>query len=192
VDTAGNLFVADTNANRVRKVNTQGVITTIAGNGQGGFSGDGAAAVNAAIQNPQDVAVDSVGNLYIAATGQNRVRKVSPAGVISTFAGNGSAVYSGDGGPATSAGVGNPHSLALDAAGNLYILDNAARIRKVSPDGTITTFGGPGNSALRKVSPRRSPPSPQGGWRLIPLETSMLRWALVHAWSRSARTESFG
>ena len=144
VDSAGNLYIADTFDLRVRKVSTSGIITTVAGGGAN-YSGDGGPATSAALSSPYAVAVDASGNLYIADTGANRIRKVSPSGIITTVAGNGSGGYSGDGGPATSATLNNPYGLAVDAFGNLYISDsNNARIRKVSPSGIITTVAGNG------------------------------------------------
>ena len=108
VDTAGNLYIAEFGNNRVRKVATNGNISTLAGNGVNGFSGDGGQAAGAMLNGPQAVAVDSQGNVYIGDTANNRVRKVAPNGVITTVAGNGDAGYSGDGGAAVSAQVGNP------------------------------------------------------------------------------------
>ena len=121
MDSAGNLYIADTGNNRIRKV-SNGVITTVAGNGTAGFSGDNGPATSAQLYDPAGVAVDSAGNLYIADTGNNRIRKVSN-GVITTVAGNGTAGFSGDGGPATSAQLNDPQGVAVDSAGNLYIAD---------------------------------------------------------------------
>ncbi len=144
VDSAGNLFIAEATTNRVRKV-SNGVISTVAGTTIGGFSGDGGPATSAQLFSPQSVAVDASGNLYIADSMNNRVRKVSPSGVISTVAGNGQSGYSGDGGPATSAQLGEPWGVAIDSAGNLYIADYFNfRIRKVSTSGVITTAAGNG------------------------------------------------
>jgi sugar lactone lactonase YvrE len=143
VDPAGNLYIADSQDNRVREV-SNGTITTIAGNGIEGFSGDGGPATSAALYDPTSVALDSAGNLYIADPGNNRVRKLS-GGFITTVAGNGIHGFSGDGGPATSAALNFPSGVAVDAAGDLYIADNGNhRIRKVS-GGTITTVAGNGN-----------------------------------------------
>jgi len=141
VDSAGNLYIADSYNQRIRKV-SNGVITTVAGNGTGGFSGDGGPATSARLSYPRWVAVDSAGNLYIADSENARVRKVSN-GVITTVAGNGNGGFSGDNGPATSARLG-PAGVAVDSAGNLYIADSAnGRIRKVS-NGVITTVAGGG------------------------------------------------
>lgn len=142
VDSAGNLYIADTYNSLIRKV-SGGIITTVAGNGFESFSGDGGPAVSASLFFPQGVAVDSVGNLYIADTNNLRIRRVS-GGTITTVAGNGKAVFSGDGGPATNAAI-SALGVAVDLAGNLYIADlYNNRIRKVA-GGTITTIAGNGN-----------------------------------------------
>ncbi len=147
VDAAGNLYIADFFNNRVRKVSTSGTITTVAGNGSFGYSGDGGPAINAGLAFSYGVAVDTVGNLYIADSSNNRVRKVSTSGTITTVAGNGSFGYSGDGGPATNSRLSSPTGVAVDAAGNLYIADTSNhRVRKVSASGTITTVAGSGTT----------------------------------------------
>jgi uncharacterized protein (TIGR03437 family) len=214
VDSTGNLYIADNQAHRIRKVSTNGIITTYAGGGSlellpggqaqatsiefegpngvavdaagnvyisdgdgtgtvfevsaGGAAtvvaggpdnlppsflgnGDGGPATKAGLSNPAGIAIDSAGNLYIADTTENRVRKVSTSGVITTFAGSNSGSYSGDGGPATQAGLSflNSHpslaGVAVDQAGNVYISDtNDERIRMVTPGGTISTIAGTG------------------------------------------------
>jgi uncharacterized protein (TIGR03437 family) len=142
VDSSGILYIADYINRRVRKV-SDGVITTVAGSGTGGFSGDGGPATSARMYFPTGVAVDRDGNLYIADSGAQRVRKVSK-GVITTVAGNGATGSGGDNGPATTAQFNNPMGLAVDAAGNLYIADWwNHRVRKVS-GGVITTVAGNG------------------------------------------------
>ena len=138
VDGAGNLFIADAGNSRVRKVSTSGIIVTVAGNGNQGFSGDGGPATSSRLNSPRSLAVDTGGNLFIADVGNYRVRKVSPAGIIATVAGNGSAGSSGDGGLATSSPI-NPNSVAVDGTGNLFIADSNSRVRKVSRDGIIIT-----------------------------------------------------
>ncbi len=145
VDSQGNLFIADSRNNRIRKVSPAGIITTVAGNGVPGFSGDGGPATAASLNYPYDVAVDPQGNLFIVDLNNNRIRKVSPAGIITTVAGNGvpgSIIVSGDGGPATAASIGYPYGVAVDSQGNLFIADSGNRIRKVSPAGIITTVAG--------------------------------------------------
>jgi uncharacterized protein (TIGR03437 family) len=144
-DAAGNIYIADKWNNRIRKVSPSGIISTLAGSGWQTFSGDGGPATCASMYLPKGVALDAGGNLYIANEGNARVRKVSPSGTITTVAGNGIYGFSGDGGPATSAALDQPQSVAVDGAGNLYIADAwNARIRKVSPSGTITTVAGNG------------------------------------------------
>jgi trimeric autotransporter adhesin len=144
VDGVGNLYIADYVNNRVRKVSPEGIITTVAGNGTAGFSGDGGPATSADLREPAAVAVDGAGNLYIADFDNNRVRKVSPEGIISTVAGDGTPGFSGDDGPATSAELADPRGVAVDSAGNLYIADGNNRVREVSPAGIITTVAGDG------------------------------------------------
>jgi trimeric autotransporter adhesin len=145
VDPAGNVYVADTQNNRVRQIKTSGVINTFAGNGATGSSGDGGPATGAQLTQPQALATDSAGNVYIADTVNNRIREVAPNGVITTIAGTGTAGYSGDGGPAASAQLNSPRGMAADAAGNLYIADfNNNVVRKIS-NGTITTVAGNGS-----------------------------------------------
>jgi uncharacterized protein (TIGR03437 family) len=142
VDAAGNLYFSDSDNEVIRKVNTAGIISTVAGNGSPGFAGDGGPATGAQLQDPQGLAIDSAGNLYIADNRNNRVRKVNTAGIISTVAGNGAVVASGDHGQATAATVPGPTGLAFDAAGNLYISEDGTDIRKVDPTGIITTVAG--------------------------------------------------
>ncbi|WP_185731349.1 NHL domain-containing protein [Larkinella rosea] len=133
-DASGNLYIADQQNHRIRKVSADGVITTVAGNGTGGYGGDGGPATSAKLWLPNDVTVDAQGNLYIADYDNNRIRKVSPDGIITTVAGNGEAAFGGDGGPATSASLHRPNGVCVDAAGNLYIADAGNnRIRKVTP-----------------------------------------------------------
>jgi len=155
MDSAGNLYIADTGNNVIRKVTPGGIITTCAGNGNAGFSGDGGPATAASLNiniDPVGIAVDASGNLYIADSMNNRVRKVSAgSGIITTVAGNGFGAedgiggFSGDGGQATAAELFAPTGLAIDSSGNLYIADLAnMRVRKVSPNGIITTVAGSG------------------------------------------------
>jgi trimeric autotransporter adhesin len=146
------IYVADGLNHRVRHVDARtGLIDTIAGNGIAGFGGDGGQGQNASLWLPLDVAVDSAGNVYIADSGNNRIRKVGTNGHISTFAGTGAPTYSGDGGLATQAAVNSPYGVAVGPDGNVYIADfGNNRIRKVSPPGcapstcVISTVAGTG------------------------------------------------
>jgi uncharacterized protein (TIGR03437 family) len=145
VDSAGNLYIADSLNCRIRKVASGGNISTFAGNGTLSYSGDGGAAIQAQLNTPQGVAADAAGNLYIADTLNNVVRKVSANGTISNFAGNGSAGNSGDGSAATKAQLNGPQGLAVDASGNVFIADTLnAKVRKVSASGVISTVAGNG------------------------------------------------
>ena len=146
-DAAGNLYIADTNNHRIRKVGTDGNITTFAGNGNAADFGDGGPATSASLNSPEGLAIDNAGNIYVADTASHRVRKISPDGTITTVAGNGSGGFQGDGGPATKANLYYPKGLAVDASsGNLYIADWLnSRIRVVTPDGNIYTVAGNGS-----------------------------------------------
>jgi sugar lactone lactonase YvrE len=143
VDASGNVFVADTNNNRIRKIDPAGIVMTVAGTGAWGSSGDGGAAAAAQLAGPRGVAVDGAGNVFIADSGNNRIRRMSASGLITTVAGSGSGGYSGDGGPATSAALNYPVSVSVDVYGNLFIVDRYNnRIRLVSANGVITTLAG--------------------------------------------------
>ena len=150
-DILGNLYIADTDNQRVRKVDTRGIITTVAGNGSASYGGDGGPATQAALTFPTGLALDIVGNLYIADSSNGRIRKVDTSGIITTVAGNGQCniVNIGDGGPATQASVCCPRDVTIDALGNLYIADFCSlRIRKVDTNGVITTVAGNGYPGL--------------------------------------------
>jgi len=145
-DAAGNLYIADTSNQRVRMVATNGIITTVAGNGKAGFSGNGGAATSASLYDPVGVVLDALGNLYIADFENNQIRMVDTNGIITTVAGNGTMAYSGDGGAATNASLNLPDNMTLDATGILYIADyQNQRIRKVDANGIITTVAGIGS-----------------------------------------------
>jgi uncharacterized protein (TIGR03437 family) len=166
VDASGNIYVADSYNQRIRKV-SNGVITTVAGNGIQGFDGDNGPATSAQLNVPEGLAVDSAGNLYIADTGNNRIRKVSN-GVITTVAGTGpfapSAGFSGDNGPATNAQLGWPHGLAVDSAGNVYVADAINnRIRVLIPSGP---------SCSASVTPATLSSGIPGGNLAITIQTS--------------------
>ena len=145
LDNAGNLYIADYSNSVVRKVDPAGIITTVAGNGASGNSGDESAATAASLTGPTNVMLDNSGNLIIADGGASVIRKVNSAGIITKVAGVGYRDYSGDGGQATNAGLDFPRSLAIDASGNLFIADwwNNV-IRKIDPTGIITTVAGNG------------------------------------------------
>jgi hypothetical protein len=151
VDSDGNLYIADTMNNRVRRVTPDGTITTVAGTGLtlrsfGAVLGDGGLATQAVVDSPSAVVVDPDGNLYIADRGNSRIRKVSTDGIITIVAGTGVPGYSGDGGPATSAMLYYPWGLGIDGSGTIYISDTYnSRIRIITPDGNINTIAGNGN-----------------------------------------------
>jgi uncharacterized protein (TIGR03437 family) len=153
LDPAGNLYIADSGNDRIRKLTPSGIITTVAGSGQPGYSGDGGPATSATLRIPEQAELDAFGNMFIADSGNNVIRKVDTSGVITTVAGTGygagignstgTGAYSGDGGPATKAELNLPISVAVDAAGDIFISDQANNvIRKVSPSGTISTVAG--------------------------------------------------
>jgi len=147
VDANSNLYISDTNNNRIRLVSAAtGIISTYAGNGTDGYSGDGGAAIDAQISRPLGIRLDAAGDLYVADAGNDVVRKITAStGIISTVAGNGKYGYSGDGGSAVQAEFGFPQDVAVDAAGNLYIADYSnQRIRRVDPTGVISTVAGTG------------------------------------------------
>ena len=145
VDKLGNVFVADRLNDCVRRISPAGIITTFAGTGIGGYSGDGIAATNAMLHNVTGVAVDNSGNVYIADVANYRIRKVDTLDIISTVAGTGVAGYNGDGIAATLSQLNNPRGVSVDAVGNIYIADQAnGRVRKVQPDGMIYTVAGNG------------------------------------------------
>lgn len=142
-DALGNVYIADNFNHRIRKVNTSGIISTIAGDGISGFNGDGGLAINAKLFNPIAVTCDINGNIYIADYSNNRIRKINTVGIITTIAGTNISGFGGDGGPALSAYISNPHDIAIDLAGNLYFADTGNnRIRKMNTQNTISTFAG--------------------------------------------------
>src|SRR5207244_6641849 len=129
---------------RVRRIDANGNITTVAGNGEQGFFGDNGPATSAGLDTPTALAFDASGNLYIADSNNHRIRKVATNGVITTFAGNGVAGYSGDNGPASAASLNHPRGVAVDSTGHVFIADTRNNVvRKVS-SGTISTIAGTG------------------------------------------------
>lgn len=143
-DAAGNTYVADHEANRVRRIDQSGRVSTFAGTGDRGFSGDGGAATAARLESPTALAVDGRGNVFVTDKGNGRVRRIDAGGTITTVAGGGSDPL-GDGGPATSALLQEPSGLAVDAAGNVFVAERGnRRVRKMNTAGTISTFAGGG------------------------------------------------
>ena len=162
MDGSGNIYIADWDDNAIHRVAVAtGIITTVAGNGSGGYSGDGGPATSAQLSGPAGVAADGSGNIYIADEYNNVIRKVAAAtGIITTVAGDGTQGYSGDGGPATGAQLGVPLGVAVDGSGNLYIADSLYnRIRKVTvATGIITTVAGERVRRIQATEAR--PPAP--------------------------------
>jgi hypothetical protein len=139
VDPTGNIYIADQFNNRVRMIDTAGIISTIAGNGTGAYSGDGGPATAAELDRPFAINLDNAGNIYVADYANNAIRKISVAGTISTIAGNGTAGFTGDGGPSTAAELHGPTGISLDKNGNLYITDQGnQRIRELTLTCTLT------------------------------------------------------
>ena len=146
-DAPGNLYIVDASHNRIRMVNTNGIIQTIAGIGTAGFSGDGGQATAASLNGPQYAAFDAGGNLYIADVNNNRIRMLNTSGIISTVAGTGIAGYNGDGVQATAAELNGPDGVTFDTQGNLYIADYSNnRIRMIDKNGIISTIAGNGRA----------------------------------------------
>src|ERR1039457_2175254 len=144
VDRLGNLYLSDTGNHRIRKV-SQGTITTIAGTGVAGFSGDGGSALDAQLNLPYGLALDSAGNVYVADLGNQRVRRIGTDGVIDTIAGTGQKASSPDGAAPLDTSLLAPRNVAVDAAGNLYIAEFVGnRVRKLTPDGKLATVAGTG------------------------------------------------
>ena len=150
VDGAGNLYIADSGNHRIRRVDGARAITTVAGTGTRGNSGDGGPAIEAQLSSPRGVAVDGEGNLYIADTSNNRIRRVDGSGIITTVAGSGNGRYSAGTGPAVEATLHRPNGVAVDSAGSFYIVDRLNNaIRRVDGSGIITTIAGSGEERLQ-------------------------------------------
>ena len=146
MDSVGNVFVADTGNSRIRRVDAEGLVATFAGTGDQGYGGDGGPASDAQFMEPANVAVDAVGNVYVADRRDNRVRKIDTSGMITTVAGTGDPGNAGDGGPASQARFRRPEGVAVDSSGAVYVADrDNNRIRKIDASGTITAFAGTGD-----------------------------------------------
>ncbi|MBV8729572.1 MAG: hypothetical protein JO336_07165, partial [Acidobacteriia bacterium] len=141
-DSAGNYYLADAGNSRIRKIDTKSIIHTFAGSGAIGFGGDGSPAVAAVFNFPTGIAIDSQGNMYIADSGNARIRKISSSGTVSTIAGNGTVSYSGDGGPATAAQLNGPQGVATDRKGNLFIADSQNAVVRIANAAGISSVGG--------------------------------------------------
>lgn len=154
LDAAGNLYIVDTDGSRVLRVATDGTVSRVAGIGNLGYSGDGGPATLAAINTPYGVAIDPAGNLYIADTLNDVIRRVDTSGTITTFAGTGAAGFSGDGGPAIDAELAAPRAVGYDAASSRLIFVDGFnnRIRAVGATGTITTIAGGGTSTAEDIA----------------------------------------
>ncbi len=149
IDASGNLFITDYLGYEIRKVNTSGIISTVAGTGAAGYGADGIAATSSAINHCWGVTTDATGNVYFSDRYNHVIRKVNTAGIISTIAGTGTLGYSGDGGPATAAKLDEPLDLLFDQSGNLLFTEGANNIvRKIAPDGTISTLAGNGTAGF--------------------------------------------
>ena len=146
LDKHGNLLILDQVNNCIRKIDTAGIVTTIAGmaGSKPGYNGDGILATKATLAYPYDIKMDRFGNIYLADDVNFRIRKIDTAGIIHTIAGTGSEEYSGDGGAATKAEIYLPVGLAVDIFGNVYFSDNSNRVRKIDTSGIITTVAGNG------------------------------------------------
>jgi len=142
-DRKGSLYVSDCYNNRIRKINNSGIITTIAGNGIAGYSGDGGYADTAMLNQPFDVVADKYGNIYFPDANNKRIRRVDTSGIISTIAGTGIGLYSGDGVLATLANIG-AYKIGIDDFGNIYASDSNQRVRKINSEGIISTIAGNG------------------------------------------------
>ena len=148
VDLAGNVYIPDSGNSRVRKVSPDGIISTVVGNGQSGYAGDGGLATNATLNFPEAVAFDPAGNYYLADEAANVVRKIDTNGMITTAVGTGVAAYTGDNGPATKATLDSPVGVAVDASGNLFISDQGNNVIRKVTNGIITTYAGTGAFAF--------------------------------------------
>lgn len=182
----GSLYIADTENHRIRRVSPGGLISTIAGTGAPGFSGDGGPATGAQLTSPGSVALGADGSLFVADTGNQRIRRITPGGVISTVAGTAAAGYGGDGGPAAGAQLAYPAGVATGPDGSLYIADTGNhRVRRVNPFGMITTVAGSGvpgfsgdrdaATAARLFGPRQVALGPDGALYIADTDNHRVR-----------------
>jgi len=156
LDGSGNLYIADLLNNRVRRVSPDGIIRTVAGTGVANFTGDQGPASLASINEPTGIAVDFSGDVYFGDSINYRVRKIDPLGTITTYAGNGNWNFAGEGGQARPAVLNNPLSVLVDPAGNVFLSDtNNNRVRRIAPDGVITTVAGGSAEVLPATADRR-------------------------------------
>ena len=192
VDLAGNVYVADLGNHRVRRIGPDGIIVTVAGNGQTGSGGDGGPAINAPLMTPRNLAVDAAGNLFIAEFDGHRVRKVTPDGRITTVAGTGIAGFRGDGGPATAAQLSYPAGLAVDRGGALYLADSQnQRIRKILAGGVIATVLG-GTPATSLLTPTALALDTAGTIFVADQSNTVRAYTTGGAWSTVAGTGATG
>jgi sugar lactone lactonase YvrE len=184
-DDKGDLYISDIGAHRIFKLNGQGLLTVIAGTGEGGFGGDGGPAVNAQLNAPHDLAFDAEGNLFVADTYNHRIRRIDRQGVITTVAGNGKAPYSSYNDPAPKDSLNNPQGIAVDRAGNILIADTYNRVvRRLERNGTLTIVagsvgglsgdGGPATAAQLNL-PMAVALDPDGGFYVADSANSRIR-----------------
>ena len=151
VDRSGVVFISDAGANVVRRIGLDGMITTYAGTGKAGYSGDNGPANAAQLNSPWEMSIDSSGNLLVCDRNNNRIRKIDPSGTITTVAGNGNNASDGDGGPASKASVKGPFAVAADADGGMILAEsNGLKLRRIDANGTITTIAGDGVTRLNQ------------------------------------------
>jgi len=152
-DAQGNLYIADRDHDAIRKVDTNGIMTTVAGTGQRGYSGDGSPATKAKLNRPDGVVFDAAGNMYIDDENNSRVRKVDANGIISTVGGTGEVGCAGTGGPATAAQMANPHGMGFGPDGSLYVSEGDCNmVRKITPNGKLLPVLGTGEAACGGLS----------------------------------------
>ena len=189
VDNANNIFITDYRHHRIRKVTPDGIITTIAGTGIAGYSGDGVVATLAQFDRPIGITVDDYGNVYIGATYNNRVRKISSAGIVTTIAGNGLTIFAGDGGPATVASVVTPTGVGIDASGNLLVCDfGNRRIRRINNVVSVMSQ----SPMLQNMESIHIFPNPSNGTFNIQVSTNVNERVTISITDIQGRTKSRG